>query len=238
MEENIDSLKNLLEKVGNEYAYKKICELNNEEINEYNRLLKIFKLTNSNTTVSNNEKGIALEELAAYTIRMTHVFDIYKNIRTSTNELDQLVRICDNQRMLIGLKVIDDRLMNFIGECKNYQGRVPVTYVGKVCSLLSTTQNKICILFSYNGVTGENWNESSGLIKKFYLSKENMKERFCILDFNIRDFERIASGDNFLQIIEDKIMALKIDTDYSNLLTNHEASVEILEAQRGGFFEI
>ena len=194
-------------------------------------ILECFKKTNSSNS-STYEKGKSLEELATYTIKTSHIFEIYINIRTASNELDQLVKINDCNRLLIGLKVIDERLVNFIGECKNYQNKIPVTYVGKVCSLLTTTQNKICILFSYNGVTGKNWTDSTGLIKKFYLSKEKLNERFCIIDFNVNDFEEIANGNNFLQIIENKIMALKNDTDYLKLVTEHELSSQILMEQK------
>lgn len=229
--EEIDNLMNMFKIVGNEYSYKKICEFNDEEIKEYNKLLKEFKNINSSNSTT-NEKGRALENLATYTIKTTHVFDVYKNIRTTTNELDQLVKITDNNRLLIGLKIIDERLANFIGECKNYQDKIPVTYVGKICSLLTTTQNKICILFSYNGVTGKNWENAEGLIKKFYLSKEKLEERFCIIDFNVKDFDEIAKGNNFLQIVENKITALKNDTDYSNFIKEHELSSQILIEQQ------
>ena len=228
--EDIDKFMNMLKTIGNESSYKKICEFNDEERENYNRLLEKFKKTNSSDSTT-DEKGKALEELAAYTIKTAHVFDVYKNIRTTTNELDQLVKINDNNRVLTGLKIIDERLSNFIGECKNYQDKIPVTYVGKVCGLLSTTQNKICILFSYYGVTGRGWKESEGLIKKFYLSSEKLEDRFCIIDFNIHDFEGIAKGNNFLQIVENKIMALKNDTDYSNLVQEHELSSKILKEQ-------
>ena len=228
MKDKIDNLFNMLKELGPECAYEKICEFNDEERQEYNRLLDIFKKTNASNS-TNKEKCEALENLATYTISTTHVFEVYKNIRTSTNELDQLVRIKDNQRHLVGFNIIDERLENFIGECKNYKGKVPVTYVGKICGLLVTTQNKICILFSYSGVTGRGWEESCGLIKKFYLAKENPIERYCIIDFNIKDFENIAQGGNFLQIITDKILALKNDTDYSNFLSEHEASQKIMQ---------
>ena len=55
------------------------------------------------------------------------------------------------------------------------------------------------------------------------MSKENQNEKYCIIDFNISDFESIKSGNNFLKIIEDKIMALKVDTDYTTFLSGHEA---------------
>lgn len=230
MEDKVDLLMNLLEVVSPEMTYKKICAFSADEEQKYNELLERFKYTNS-SKCSNQEKGTALEELATFTIKSSHIFEIYRNIRTSTNELDQLVKISDSQRLLKGLKIVDERLFDFIGECKNYQTKVPVTYIGKVCSLLSTTQNKICILFSYNGVTGKDWEDSCGLIKKFYLSKENLNERFCIIDFNINDFEIIKNGGNFLQIIEDKILALKNDTDYSIFLSEHELTSQIMESK-------
>lgn len=231
MEDKIDCLTNMLKEVGTELSYSKLCEFNEQEQKEYNRLLEIFKNTNSSDSTT-AEKGKALEELASYTIKTAHIFEIYRNIRTNTNELDQLVKIKDNNKILIGLKIIDERLVDFIGECKNYQTKIPVTYVGKVCSLLSTTQNKICILFSYKGVSGKRWEESAGLIKKFYLAKEKAEERFCIIDFNIKDFEEIAKGNNFLQIIENKIIALKNDTDYSNFIKEHELESQILVEQQ------
>lgn len=231
MGEDIDNLINMLKTVGTKFSYEKICEFNEEERKKYNILLENFKKTNSSDSTT-NQKGKALEDLAAYTIKTSHIFDIYKNLRTSTNELDQLVKINDQNRLLIGLNIVDSRLGNFIGECKNYQNKIPVTYVGKVCSLLCTTQNKICILFSYHGVTGRNWEDSMGLIKKFYLAKGKTDERFCIIDFNIKDFEEIAKGNNFLQIIENKMLALKIDTDYSTFITEHELTSKILMEQQ------
>ena len=36
---------------------------------------------------------------------------------------------------------------NFIGECKNYNKKVGVTYVGKFCSLMLTTGCTLGILF-------------------------------------------------------------------------------------------
>lgn len=86
-------------------------------------------------------------------------------------------------------------------------------------------------MFSYYGVSGKNWENSSGLIRKFYMSKENEEDRFCIIDFNINDFISIQNGNNILQIIEDKILALQNDTSYRTLLSPHELENQILELQ-------
>ncbi len=220
--ESIDNVITAFRSIGTELSFKKICEYNDLEKQEYNRLLDDFKKKNS-SKCSMKEKGDSLENIASFVLKSGNIFEVYKNVRTSTNELDQLVKTTVNGSILCSNGILDSRLSNFIGECKNYSKGVSVTYVGKVCSLLQTMNIKICILFSYKGITGSGWKDASGLVKKFYMSKENQNEKYCIIDFNISDFESIKSGNNFLKIIEDKIMALKIDTDYTTFLSNHEA---------------
>jgi hypothetical protein len=230
MHEEIDKMINMFKSCDEEYSYKKICEYTTEQKIKYSELLSELKKTNS-SKCSTQEKGKALEDIATFVLYTGGMFDVYQNIRTSTNELDQLVKANCKGKILCASGIIDNRFKNFIGECKNYKDKVSVTYVGKVCSLLSTTQNKMCILFSYNGITGSSWEEASGLARKFYLSKENVDDRFCIIDFNINDFEDIDKGNNFLQIIEEKIIALQNDTDYLKLSSTHELSEKILELQ-------
>lgn len=86
-----------------------------------------------------------------------------------------------------------------------------------------TNNAKLGILFSYHGVSGSNWCYGSGLIKKFYLHKENPNERFCIINFSIKEFNSILSGKNLLQIIEEQLRSLQFDTDYSHHLSKHPA---------------
>ena len=218
----IDSVISAFKSLGPELSFEKICEYNDDEKQEYERLLDDFKRKNS-SKCSTKEKGDSLENIASFVLKSGNIFEVYKNVRTSTNELDQLIKTTNNATVLCSNGILDSRLKNFIGECKNYNKGVSVTYVGKICSLLQTMDIKICILFSYKGVTGHGWNDASGLIRKFYMSKEKPEEKYCIIDFNINDFESIKLGNNFLKIIEDKMLALKFDTDYSSFLSTHEA---------------
>ena len=227
--DNVDSIITMFHSIADKLKYEKICEFSIEEKEEYNRLLNRLIETNS-SNFSTKEKGDALEDIARFVLNSGRIFDIYKDLRTTTNELDQLVKANNAGKLLFSHNLIDSRLNTFIGECKNYQNKISVTYVGKICSLLLTTETKICILFSYHGVTGSDWTYASGLIRKFYLSKENDSERFCIIDFNINDFKDIQDGNNFLQIVHDKILALKIDTEYLDLLVPHENASKILQS--------
>lgn len=224
----IDNIMTAFKNLGNDFSFKKICEYTEDEKKEYDRLLEKFKKTNSSKS-STKEKGDSLEDIASFVLKSGNIFEVYKNVRTSTNELDQLVRTTTSGNILCSYGILDKRLKSFIGECKNYKSKVSVTYVGKICSLLDTNGTKICILFSYKGVSGVGWNAGSGLIKKFYMAKEKDDEKYCIIDFNIKDFERIKEGSNFLKIIEDKILSLKYDTDYSSFFSSHEASEKLFE---------
>jgi len=227
--ENIDNLVVAFDYIKENFNLN-IFNYNDKQMKEYNKLLDIFVNTNSGN-YSTSEKGKSLERLVKYLIDQTGVFEVYGNVRTKTNELDQLIRCNEKGKFLVSNGLFSDKFKNFIGECKNHKSHVSVTYVGKVCSLLSTTQNKLCLLFSYNGITGSGWNYGAGIVKKFYLSKEKLDDRYCIIDFNIKDFEKIKEGNNLIKIVEDKMLALQNDVDYSKFVKSHDCEQKIQEMQ-------
>ena len=226
--ENIDNLETAIACVEELSSSESLCKFDDETMSEYNELYDRFIKTNANKNCSSEEKGKSLEKLASFLLSHTKVFEVYDNIHSNTNEFDQLVRCNNIGKILLNKNVLDKRLKHFIGECKNLSRSVNVTYVGKVCSLLMTTGNKICILFSYNGVSGKEWKQASGLIRKFYLSKENIEERFVIIDFNKFDFERIKNGEYLLDIINDKIFTLQNDVNFSNFISSHSLAQVVL----------
>lgn len=229
--EQVDSFTAAAKQLDKFSSAEAICKFDSQSMQEYIKLYDEFVSTNSNKTISQREKGKSLEKLASFLLSHTRIFEVYKNIRSGTNEFDQLVRCNTYGKALLDRNIFDKRFFHFIGECKNLRTRVGVTYVGKICSLLLTTQNKVCILFSYNGVTGKGWNEASGLIKKIYMTKENDDDRMIIIDFNKDDFERIKNGEYLIDILENKIYALKNDVNYSNLISAHSLQDEILQIQ-------
>lgn len=89
--------------------------------------------------------------------------------------------------------------------------------------MLLTTNIKIGILFSYYGTSGTGWSNGAGLIKKFYLHKEKLEDKYCIIDFSIKEFEAILNDKNLLQIIDEQLKSLQFDTDYSRYLSKHPA---------------
>lgn len=223
---DIDNAFGYIKSIDKDGIYNRICELNEEQRDEYNRLFHNLETSNSNSKCSTDEKGKALEEIVCFIFRNVAIFDVKKNFRTHTNELDQLLILNSIGKSFLANGLIDKRIEQIIGECKNYQNKVSVTYVGKLCSLLMTTDTKIGILFSYKGVSGKKWENACGLIRKFYLCKEKKEDRYCVIDFNLEDFKRIKEGINILKIIEEKILALQYDCEYEELIKNHEAEQE------------
>lgn len=103
-----------------------------------------------------------------------------------------------------------------------------MTYVGKFYSLLLTTGINTGILFTYHGVTGTGWTNGNGLIKKAYLQRELDEHRVAIIVFSVTDYERIQNGENFISLVEEKLFALKTDTDISQYISSHEAETVFL----------
>lgn len=213
-----------LKSLNDVFSYERICQWDADTKTQYRKLLDRFKeVHEAESDASNAEKGRILEDLASYLIEHTgNLFKITRNLKTTTNEIDIRIELTPAGKILCAQKIICENYNDFICECKNYSNKVGVTYVGKFCSLLLSTSCKLGIFFSYHGVSGEDWKDASGLIKKLYLSRERSEDRVCIIDFNINDFDKICDGSNLLQIIEDKMKALQYDVDYMQYVQSHE----------------
>lgn len=223
-EEKVTEVFRTLNNCNIDYANGKICEFTQEQKDHYELLLNDLEREQASKTSSTKDKGAALENLVNYLLQCSgDLFEVYNDVRTNTNEIDQIIKLKVKGRMLRSLGVLDERYDEFICECKNYKNRVGVTYVGKFCSLMNSCNIKFGVLFSYRGVTGSGWKDSSGLIKNIYMKSNVNENPTTIIDFNIEDFKSIRDGNNFLDIIETKIMKLKYDTNFETLIQPHPA---------------
>lgn len=217
-----------------EEMYKELGRLSDSVMEEYKVLLQKFISVNSKAlskdkaklkTFNTTHKGKALEELVVFLLEKTRLFKVHKNIRNTTNEIDQL----------LDLTFIGDHFKEhlpfsgsiFLSECKNYSKAIDVTWIGKFHSLLVSNQSRYGFLFSYHGFTGTGWNNATGLAKKLYLHRERMEDKIHIIDFNYRDFNLIAEGHSFLEILDSKIKELLTAADYRKYLDEiHPALLE------------
>lgn len=224
MERNGQTLTEVLEQVNGHFSAKELCKMTLEQKGKYSELIQHCTNVNSDQAATTKEKGEVLEQLASHLLEtLSAIFKIDNNLKTNTNEMDIFVSLSPAGKLLQSNGLINPLYDQFIVECKNYSKKIDVTYVGKFCSLLLTNQIQLGILISYHGVTGRNWSDASGLIKKFYLHKEDKEKRYCIIDFNLKDFKKIGEGENFLEIVEEKLLSLQLDTDYSRYLSKQDA---------------
>ena len=199
---------------------------------EYGKLLANLKEVNNNrTSYDTFEIGKALENIVNFILQGCSIFDIIPNLHSTTNEIDQLV-ILNDMGMFFkenGYLKFEDNY--FIGECKNYNKKIDVTWIGKFFSLVNTSSCRLGVLFSYHGLNGRSeWNDAKGFVKKLYLSKERLTDRICIINFNIEDFENIANGESFLNILDSKIAALRTDTSFEKHITEHPGETKLKNA--------
>lgn len=188
---------------------------------------KLFELLKSKSDKSvelfgtTKNKGNALEELAQ-TIFLNGdnpLLAIARNCRTSTNEIDLLMDWSDFARNSRCCSIYEELSDGFICECKYYNKKVSVTYIGKFYSLLKTANIKIGLFFSWEGITGSScWRDAKGLIKKIAL-----KDDIYILDFDSNDYEKIyKKEESIFNIIHNKYICLKDDIDYYSYIAVHE----------------
>ncbi|TEX16545.1 acetylglutamate semialdehyde dehydrogenase [Bacillus cereus] len=201
--------------------FKAVTSFSNEELKDYSVILKKFKFIHESKEVTTNEKGKILEEIVNYIVSKSIVFDLHRNLRTSTNEIDLLVNLNWRGKQFKEKGFIQFEDNQLICECKNYKKKIDVTWVGKFYSLLSCSTCRLGILFSYKGLTGKGWNDAIGLSKKVYLLKEKEDEKIKIIDFNIEDFNLLEQGESFLNIIHTKLINLKYDTEILAKIASH-----------------
>ena len=177
------------------------------------------------------ERGKILEKMAGLLFfRGNAMFDKAINCKTVTNEIDILVN-WSKEALQIGLnKAYEFIGESFLCECKNYTGSVDVTYIGKFYSLMKVSNVKFGIIFSRNGISGQNiWLYGKGLARKIALS-----EQIYIIDITWSDFEEIYNKKtNILKVINDKYIAMRNDISYSEYRIKHEMEDEFLEKLKG-----
>ena len=178
--------------------------------------------------LSKGEKGKKLEELSTILFLKSagSLLDVYRNCRTSTNEIDLLIRWTERAR-LSGIQAAFPCFGDsFLCECKNYDGPVNVTYVGKFSTLMSAANTNFGIMISWEGITGRNkWSDSKGLIKKIAL-----REKRYIIVLDKDDLEKIyKKEESVFSVIYDKYIALKNEIDYCQYIDRHEAEDMIIE---------
>lgn len=200
-----------------------------EDKQEYALLLDELKKPYDKNVETTKAKGDRLENLVSFIIQKSYFFEVYRNIHTGTNEIDEVITMSKKGRQALAMYGISKDLLEIdsdicIGECKNYNSTLDVTYVGKFYSLLVSTDVPFGIIFTQKGLTGnENeFHDAYGLVKVLrIIEKYQNKIDLTIITFTLEDYEKLRDGFSFFEIVKLKKMALRLSSNYDNLLKDY-----------------
>ncbi len=196
----------------------------------FSQLLDNLKHPFNRAMDTTKDKGDRLEELVSFIIRKSYFFEVYRNIRTGTNEIDEVIILSNAGKQALSTFNISRDILEIdsdiaLGECKNYHSALNVTYVGKFYSLLVSTDVTFGIIFTQKGLTGnENeFRDANGLTKVLRIIEKYQNNRdMIILTFTLEDYDRIANGESFYDLIKAKKMALRLASEYDNFLKDYQ----------------
>ena len=204
--------------------------------NDFRNLLDELKNSSDNTNETAIVKGNKLESLVEFIIIKSYFFDIYRNVHTQTNEIDEIIVLSDRGKQAIhSLDLARDLIPIekdlFLGECKNYKSKLGVTYVGKFYSLLSAAKISFGIIFTQRGLTGdsEGYKDAYGLTKVLRMVETSRGNDFYLLTFTLDDYEQLLEGTTFFELIRAKKIEMQIASNYLNFIKDnkHEAQEQI-----------
>jgi hypothetical protein len=196
---------------------------------DFSALLANLKRPFDKATETTKEKDDRLENLVSFLIQKSYFFEIYRNIHTGTNEIDEVIILSERGKQALhefnlARDILEIESDTALGECKNYSSTLNVTYVGKFYSLLVSTDVPFGIIFTQKGLTGnENeFHDAYGLSKVLRIIEkyQNNREMF-ILTFTLEDYEQIANGKSFFDLIKAKKIALRLSSDYHSFLKDY-----------------
>lgn len=160
----------------------------------------------------NRVKGRLYEAIIGLIVKGTGCFETWHNVRTTTNEIDLLLKLGQRSSWIPQLRSWGSHC---VAECKNHKTHVKVDWVDKLAALLPTHGAHVGLLFSRKGVRHK---ESAGGVRhKLQLLAVAGSGTF-ILCFDWDDLERCAAGENFLRLLTDRFVEVRAGIRKLNLL--------------------
>lgn len=226
--ENLIDEFNYLNKNEPELIKKVFQKKSGVRIKEYNALYEKFEDMHLHPEqyngVKTKTKGNILEEIVRNITIETKIFELFANVSNESNEYDIIVKPSELATLSYNAlpKIIYQPI---ICECKNYKAPVDVTWIGKLYMLLSISNIKLGIIFSYEGITGgkdTEWHDAKGLVKKIFL-----KDGIAIIDISKPELDLIKKGENLYTIIQKKYDDLVFMTNIEKYKVKHISSEKV-----------
>lgn len=228
--ENFDIKQYLQEIIQNSVSiFHELTTWTDTDRQEFSVLLKELKEPFDKKTETTKDKGDRLENLVAFIIKKSYFFEIYRNVHTGTNEIDEVITLSDVGKQALCTYNISRDLLGIdsdivLGECKNYESTLGVTYVGKFYSLLVSTDVPFGIIFTQKGLSGNEseYHDSYGLTKVLRIIEKYQNNRnLTILTFTLDDYEKLEKGISFYELVKSKKLALQLSSDYDNFIREY-----------------
>ena len=213
--------------------YKAFIEWDDSDKIEFKQLLDDMNKPFDASAETTKEKGDRLEKLVDFIISKTYFFEVFRNVHTETNEIDEVIRLSDQGKQAIHSLDLNRDLIPiksdlFLGECKNYKSALGVTYVGKFYSLLTVSGISFGILFTTKGLTGnsEGYEDAYGLTKILRIMETARGKDFYILTFTMEDYQEMLEGTTFFDLVQAKKMEMQLASKYSRFLSKNKHAAE------------
>ena len=219
------SLKESIDDKINRYqTYLAVNETAKIKLVKYKKQLDLFH-ENELEKITTKEQGDLLEDFFECLFRNINVLEYKRNIRTGSNEVDIIIKLTMEGRILRKEEIIPKWFPDTMHiECKNYRATVGVTYINKFYSIVRCSASSIGSFISYKGLAGKNksgWQDAHGLIYKYGLMHlANNEKEPLILNITGDNITRLVERDySFFEWIEEiriKILSdMKVDFELS-----------------------
>ena len=208
-------------------ATKAYFELSQTKINSLRKIITEIK---SNNLKIKKDKGDLLEKLIVTFFENSELFNIVQNCRSTTNEIDLVISLTIQSKVLRNEGIFPPWFPDrFLVECKNYDAKVGVTYIGKFYSLVKVSNYNLGLFITTNGVTGftknkMTWNDASGLIKKINLKHSLSSPATLLIPVNVDQIDDILlnSHGNIIELIEQLKTYIDLDVNADiNIVHTH-----------------
>ena len=215
--------------VGQEYIKIFDLSLNSDQKQKFEILKKQIRDSENDKSVSAKKKGEIFEKLIELILESTQVFRYVKNEHTTSNEIDFVVTLNLNGRILRDSKIIPEWIPDtFLIECKNYKDPVEVGLIGKFYSLMIVSNINLGFFISNCHVTGRDkryWKDAAAFINKINLKYSESAKPFYLIDITLEQLENLLKDDyNIIELIMDRKTQITTDINYSinDNISNHE----------------
>jgi hypothetical protein len=153
-------------------------------------------------------KGKIFERLVGAILCGIKGFDTWKDVTTTTNQLDMLVHLGPTAQFSPALR---EWGTHFICECKFEDKAIGVTWIGKLNTVLQSHLARVGVFVSRRGIAnGGPGKKARNLIRTLALMTPS---RF-ILSLDRPDLERCIAGQNLAELLSRKYVGTKIGTEF------------------------